>query len=514
MKGGASGVTNHPKVETSRWENMIAELRHPEKIAMFMHGIHEKLKAKIGDHPDLRSCVEHIKGNDRFQTVLCYISLKSVDHLMNKLELLKDMALVAEKEIREKQLKLGHRGDHETRKAYLVAYVKKIESEEGLNDERQHEIQLLRVMSYLPEWCHHLFELFRLDEKMEFIKEEKEKLRTEMTELQKKSTETTHELGEKGHKLLDKIHVEDYVQKLKHESDTIKEKIKEKGVSEELVQQLFAKVQKDIRGGGVHEKLDDKLHIIEREGKVLEGILRKELGEANKNKEEIDAEVALLMTEVKEHVVALHIHERLHMAHKIGVEIFMGLLLISIFVEDFTAETNTDIGFTHLPVKAVALLKALSGRTFESAINFALRGALKHFGVIHLSDELMDVCAEKLDEHVDDIKNMTTLDDNDIEILVQELDDKEKGRIIYAYNQKRFTEGLASSAKGVIQETVDTMAAAEQIFGVEFLKLLTGSEETSTAEVKVQKQPAAVTSTAEVKVQKQPAAVTQIAVAG
>jgi hypothetical protein len=45
----------------------------------------------------------------------------------------------------------------------------------------------------------------------------------------------------------------------------------------------------------------------------------------------------------------------------------------------------------------------------------------------------------------------------------------------------------------VIQETVDTMAAAEQIFGVEFLKLLTGSEETSTAEVKVQKQPAAVT---------------------
>ena len=504
MKGGASGVTNHPKVETSRWENMIAELRHPEKIAMFMHGIHEKLKATIGEHHNLEHYVENIKENERLQTVLCYISLKPVEHLTDKLELLKKMALVAEKEIRENQLELGHKGDHETRKESLAAYVSTVEeSSEELTDERKHEIQLLKVMSYLPEWCHHLLGLFRLDEIMAEITVEKEKLHAEIVELQSKATDKAHELGDKAHELgskgnelLVEIHVEDYVGQLKQKSDTIKKKLEAKGVSEALVTDLFAKVQKDIGekvGGEAHVKLDDKLHIIEREGKELEEILRVELKGAKKNTEEIEVEVALLMKEVKEHVVALHIHERLHMVHKIGIEIFMGLLLISIFVEDFTKDTDKDIGFTHLPVKAVALLKALSEKTLEGAIDFAFKGALKHFGVFHLSDELMGVCAKKLGKTVKKMKDLDTLNSDDIDKLVKELSDKEKARIIYAYNQKRFAKGVASSAKGVVEGVSDTLKATEEIFGDQFLELLTGSEETSTAEVKVQKQPAAVT---------------------
>jgi hypothetical protein len=495
MKGGAT-VTNLQG--TSKWEHMMAELKHPDKIAAFMHGIYDKLKVKIGDHPDLNSCVEHIKGDDRFKTVLCYISLKPVDHLMNKLDLLKEMALVAEEEIKEKQLKLGHR-ENGTRKEYLVAYVKTVESEEGITEERKREIKLLKVISFLPEWGHHLLGLFRLDEKMEEIKAEKEKLRIEMTKLQSKATEKAHELGEKAHELqgkatekahelqgistekahelLDEIHAKDYVKQLRDKSDTIKAKLKEKGVSEELVQKLFEKVQKDIVEkveGEVPASLDDKLHIIKEEEKVLEEILRKKLAEAERSKEQIEEEVILLVNEVKEHVVALHIHERLHMVHKIGVEIFMGLLLISIFVEDFTEETEEDIQFTHLPIKAVALLKALSGKTLGSAIDFALRGALRHFEVSLLNESLMGVCAKILDRS--DIKD---LDQAAIEKLVQGLNDKDKGRIIYAYNHKRFTEGLASSGRGVVQGISDTAGGFEKIFGEDFFKLLAGEEKSS-----------------------------------
>jgi len=466
-----------------------------EKIATFMHGIHEKLKAKIGEHQDLKSCVEHFRRNEKLQRVVCMSSNIPVDHLINKLNLLEEMALVAEKEMRENQLKLGHKGDHDTRRAYLVAYVQKEESLGELTDQRKREIKLLNVTSRFPEPSLRVFELLRLDEQMNFIQKEKEKLRAEMTVLQSRATEKAHELGEKahelgvqGHELLDEIHVEDYVTQLKQNSDAIKKKLEEKGVSEVLVTELFAKVQKDI-SGGVHATLDDKLHIIEGEGKVLEEILRGELEKANKkankNTEEIGKEVSLLMKEVKEHVVALHIHERLHTVNKIGIEIFMGLLLTSIFVEDFTEETNTDIEFTHLPGRAVALFKALSEKTLGRAIDSAFKGALKHFGEIHLSAALVDVCADKLGKTVDEIKALNTLEDHDIEKL-EGLSEKNKVEIIYAHNQKIFTEGFSSSAKGVVGGVSDTLKAGEFILGHEFLELLTGSEETPTGEVQKQ----------------------------
>ena len=330
MKGGAAGATvSHP----IDFRNIIAYLHDPDRIPFFMKDkIYHLWKTKIGDTLDLDNCVEKIKENERLQTVLCYISLKPVEHLTDKLELLKKMALAVEKEMVEHGLKLSHRDDHDTRKEFLAEYVRKEELIKGLSPERKYDLRLLKVISYLSEWALHVLELL-LDDKMaeikEEIKKEKEKLSGEMTELQRKATETAHELGAKGHKLLDGIHVEDHVTHLKEKSATIKEQLEAKGVSEVLVTELFAKVQKDI-SGGVHDTLDDKLHIIEREGKVLEGILRKELEKANKkankNTEEIEAEVALLMTDVKEHVVALHIHERLHMPHKIGIEIFMILL--------------------------------------------------------------------------------------------------------------------------------------------------------------------------------------------